>query len=76
MSRSPLLSAVIALSSVAGMAAPDAPARRPNVIFILTDDQGWGDARFAGHPYARTPNLDRLAREGTWFRQFYVAAKG
>jgi len=47
--------------------------RRPNVIFILTDDQGWGDAGFAGHPYARTPNLDRLAREGTWFRQFYVA---
>jgi len=51
-----------------------ASARRPNVIFILTDDQGWGDARFAGHPYAKTPNLDRLAREGTWFRQFYVAA--
>lgn len=47
---------------------------RPNVIFILTDDQGWGDAGFAGHPYVRTPNLDRLAREGTWFRQFYVAA--
>jgi arylsulfatase A-like enzyme/dienelactone hydrolase len=53
---------------------PDAPARRPNVIFILTDDQGWGDGRFAGHPYAKTPHLDRLAREGTWFRQFYVAA--
>jgi N-acetylgalactosamine-6-sulfatase len=49
-------------------------ARRPNVIFILTDDQGWGDAHFAGHPYMKTPNLDRLAKEGTWFRQFYVAA--
>ncbi len=47
---------------------------RPNVIFILTDDQGWGDAHFAGHPYVKTPNLDRLVREGTWFRQFYVAA--
>ncbi len=47
---------------------------RPNVIFILTDDQGWGDAGFAGHPYVKTPNLDRLASEGTWFRQFYVAA--
>jgi arylsulfatase A-like enzyme len=54
--------------------ATAAPPRRPNVIFILTDDQGWGDARFAGHPYVRTPNLDRLAKEGTWFRQFYVAA--
>jgi arylsulfatase A-like enzyme len=51
-----------------------ASARPPNVIFILTDDQGWGDAKFAGHPYVKTPNLDRLAKEGTWFRQFYVAA--
>ena len=51
-----------------------AGARPPNVIFILTDDQGWGDAKFAGHPYVKTPNLDRLAKEGTWLRQFYVAA--
>jgi len=49
-------------------------AAKPNVIFILTDDQGWGDAHFAGHPYVKTPNLDRLASQGTWFKQFYVAA--
>jgi len=49
-------------------------ATKPNVIFILTDDQGWNDARFAGHPYVQTPNLDKFASEGTWFRQFYVAA--
>ncbi|MFV0446462.1 MAG: sulfatase-like hydrolase/transferase [Planctomycetaceae bacterium] len=48
--------------------------RPPNVIFILTDDQGWADARFAGHPYVQTPNLDKLAGESTWIRQFYVAA--
>jgi N-acetylgalactosamine-6-sulfatase len=46
----------------------------PNIVFILTDDQGWGDARFAGHPYVQTPNLDRLRQQGTWFKQFYVAA--
>jgi N-acetylgalactosamine-6-sulfatase len=46
----------------------------PNVIFILTDDQGWNDAHFAGHPYVKTPNLDKLASQSTWFRQFYVAA--
>ena len=51
-----------------------AEAKRPNVIFILTDDQGWGDAHFAGHPYVKTPNLDRLAGQSTWFKQFYVAA--
>src|SRR5678815_4698635 len=49
-------------------------ANRPNVIFILTDDQGWNDAHFAGHPYVRTPNLDCFANQSTWFRQFYVAS--
>ena len=51
-----------------------AAEKKPNVIFILTDDQGWGDAHFAGHPYVKTPNLDRFASQSTWFRQFYVAA--
>jgi len=49
-------------------------ARKPNIIFILTDDQGWADAHFAGHPYVKTPNLDRLASQSTWFKQFYVSA--
>ena len=55
-------------------ADPPQPDKQPNVIFILTDDQGWGDGRFAGHPYVRTPNLDEFASQGTWLRQFYVAA--
>ena len=55
-------------------AALHAAEKKPNVIFILTDDQGWGDAHFAGHPYVKTPNLDRFASQSTWFRQFYVAA--
>jgi N-acetylgalactosamine-6-sulfatase len=48
--------------------------KKPNFLFILTDDQGWADAHFAGHPYVQTPNLDRLASQSTWFKQFYVAA--
>jgi N-acetylgalactosamine-6-sulfatase len=52
--------------------APAAPSSKPNILFILTDDQGWGDAKRFGHPYMLTPALDRLAREGTWFKQFYV----
>lgn len=51
-----------------------ADAKRPNVLFILTDDQGWNDARFAGHPYVKTPHLDKFAGQSTWLRQFYVAA--
>lgn len=62
------------LSSFSLAIAARAETHRPNVIFILTDDQGWGDAHFAGHPYVKTPNLDRFANQSTWFRQFYVAA--
>ncbi len=51
-----------------------AAERKPNVIFILTDDQGWNDAHFAGHPYVKTPSLDKFASQSTWLRQFYVAA--
>jgi arylsulfatase A-like enzyme len=52
--------------------APAADALRPNVIFILADDLGWGDLACYGHPQIKTPNLDRLAKEGTLFTQFYV----
>jgi len=44
----------------------------PNVILILADDQGWGDVRHHGNTLIETPVLDRLAREGTEFENFYV----
>ncbi len=47
-----------------------APAR-PNIVFILADDMGWGDLNCYGNPRIRTPNLDRLAKMGTLFEQFY-----
>jgi len=65
---------------LAGLAPPAASEgaepsaqRRPNVIFVLTDDQGWGDAAAWGHPYIKTPNLDRITREGLRVSQFYAA---
>jgi len=75
-SVAPLIVAALLLTPFCAARAADTtkPAKRPNVIFILTDDQGWADARFAGHPYVKTPNLDRFASQGTWFKQFYVAA--
>lgn len=48
--------------------------RPPNIIFILCDDLGWGDMGCYGHTLIRTPNIDRLAREGTLFTQFYSAS--
>src|SRR5687768_473819 len=46
----------------------------PNFIIIFADDLGYGDLSCYGHPTIRTPNLDRMAYEGTRFTQFYVAA--
>lgn len=46
--------------------------RPPNVVFILSDDIGYGDLACYGHPYSETPNLDRLAAEGTMYTQFNV----
>ena len=47
---------------------------RPNIIFIFADDWGWGDLGCHGHPYLKTPNIDRLAEEGTDFHRFSVAS--
>lgn len=52
--------------------ADAADQRPPNIIFILADDMGWADLRCQGHPYAQTPNLDRLASEGTRFTQCHA----
>ena len=49
-----------------------ASSERPNFILIFCDDLGFGDLASYGHPYAETPNLDRLASQGTSFRQFHV----
>ena len=37
---------------------------RPNIVFILVDDLRWDELGIAGHPYLKTPNIDRLGREG------------
>ena len=48
--------------------------RPPNIILILTDDQGYGDLGRHGHPLLNTPNLDRLHDESVRFDNFYVSA--
>ena len=63
---------IIAVSLVAtatAMAATD----RPNVIIVLTDDQGYGDIGAHGHPFLKTPNMDKLYAESVRFTDFHVA---
>jgi arylsulfatase A-like enzyme len=52
------------------VAADTAP---PNIVFIITDDQGYGDMSCHGNPILKTPNLDRLHREGVRFTDFQVS---
>lgn len=51
-----------------------APPKRPNILFILSDDQGWWTLRCAGNREIETPNLDRLAATGTRFDRFFCAS--
>lgn len=51
--------------------AESASGRRPNVLFILCDDIRWDALGYAGNPYVKTPNIDRLAHEGVQFRNMF-----
>lgn len=65
--------AATALSAALAPPCASAQARRlPNVLIILTDDQGYGDLSSHGNPQLATPNLDRLASESVEFTRFYV----
>jgi arylsulfatase A-like enzyme len=46
--------------------------RRPNVLYIVTDDQRWDLLSLRGHPFVRTPNMDRIGREGVLFLNSFV----
>ncbi len=50
---------------------PSAKEPRPNIIFAMTDDQGWGDSGYNGHPILQTPTLDEMSRSGIRFDRFY-----
>lgn len=49
-------------------------SQSPNIILIMTDDQGWGDTGYNGHPHLKTPNLDAMVSNGIEFTRFYAAS--
>src|SRR5438045_7730836 len=67
-----IVAASVARCSAANISDGTAPPRLPNVVVIFTDDQGYQDVGCFGSPNIRTPNLDRMAREGMRFTDFYV----
>jgi N-acetylglucosamine-6-sulfatase len=60
--------ALLALAAPTALAAP----ARPNVVLVVVDDLRWDDLGAAGHPFARTPHADRLAREGARFLNMFA----
>jgi len=63
--KSTLLLTSVALSTV---------AEKPNMVIILADDLGWGDVGFNGQKKINTPNIDKLAKDGAVFSNFYAGS--
>ena len=68
MRRFPLLMVLALLPGTDARAA--AP---PNVLLVITDDQGFGDLGAHGNPAIKTPRLDAFAKESVWLKNFYVS---
>lgn len=68
-----ILSALVSFTLLAQNSVDKTNPKRPNVILIMCDDLGWGDVGFNGNKKIKTPNLDRLAGQGTKFNRFYSA---
>ncbi len=68
------MKAVLSLSILAVAFSLELNAARPNVILVMTDDQGWGQTGFYNHPVLKTPNLDAMAANGLRFDRFYAGA--
>ncbi len=71
-------SLVIGLACLLGLISATnctfADEKKPNIILVMADDQGWGQVGYNGHPHLKTPNLDAMAAAGIRFNRFYAAA--
>ena len=67
------MKSIITLSILLLLISCQNQQRQPNVILLMTDDQGYGDLSVHGHPYLKTPNMDRLHSESIRFTNFHVA---
>ncbi|MBI4876318.1 MAG: arylsulfatase [Acidobacteria bacterium] len=63
---------LVTFTAAAGGLWEAPPARRPNIVLVMTDDQGFGDLSLHGNPHLSTPHTDSVARQGVEFTQFQV----
>ena len=73
--KTPILSIGSSLLAAGLTGAPSVaaqPENHPNIILIITDDQGYGDFGFTGNPHVKTPVLDNFAKQSIRFNNFYV----
>lgn len=63
----PVIAAALIVASAAGSFAASPNTTRPNVLFLMTDEQHFRSLSLTGNPYVETPNMDRIAREGALF---------
>ena len=68
-----LVAGMSLISAAAKPAKESLLASKPNIILVMTDDQGYGDLACHGHPYLKTPNLDKLYSQSTRFTDFHAS---
>ena len=68
----PILFALLKLTITAGWSLGQDD--RPNILLVMADDQGYGDAGFTRHPFVKTPHMDAMAKAGVVFNRFYAGA--
>ena len=70
-----IIAALVISALMPGLAHAQQRAKKPlNILFILADDLGYGDLGCYGHPHIKTPNIDKLAKRGMRFTQFYTTS--
>ncbi|MEM9478666.1 MAG: sulfatase-like hydrolase/transferase [Verrucomicrobiota bacterium] len=74
LSQSTISSLTILLCVYASLREPSTAAEKPNIVFLLADDMGWGDLACYGHPVIKSPHLDQLAAEGVKLTDCYSAS--
>lgn len=64
---------MVSFAMLLAISAEELTKSRPNIILVMTDDQGYGDLACHGHPFVKTPNLDKLYTQSTRFTDFHAS---